>query len=175
MLIFIDLGYNIIEISMKNEEIRLMQAGSSTVADSMKRHLVTLEREERNLHQSMEFCNMLKSEEKILQDLPVESLLLEMEDMEKRGTSFSNKQEWDVKPYYYVMPTIIALGMTVLMGGLIWLLVDMFIDEPEEAPPLPVEVVMVLAMFLVIVGVLLAFVQRIKEIRKGEAEDAKKY
>ena len=54
-------------------------------------------------------------------------------------------------------------------------MVDMFIDEPEEAPPLPVEVVMVLAMFLVIVGVLLAFVQRIKEIRKGEAEDAKKY
>ena len=43
------------------EEIRRMQAGRITVADGMRRHLVTLEREQRSLEQSMELCRCLKT------------------------------------------------------------------------------------------------------------------
>ena len=43
----------------QDEEIRRMQAGG-TVADGMRRHLVTLERERRSLEQSIQLCSGLK-------------------------------------------------------------------------------------------------------------------
>ena len=47
------------KLGLPIEEIRLMQSGKSTVADSMKRQLVTLEREKHNLQQSAKFCEVL--------------------------------------------------------------------------------------------------------------------
>jgi len=44
------------------EEIRRMQAGG-TVADGMRRHLVTLERERRNLDEAARLCTLLKERE----------------------------------------------------------------------------------------------------------------
>ena len=51
------------KLGLPLEEIRLMQSGKSTVADSMRRHLVTLEREMENLTQSEALCSRLRSEE----------------------------------------------------------------------------------------------------------------
>ena len=44
-------------------EIRQMQQGTQTVADGMRRHLITLEREEENLKQSIRLCTLLKERE----------------------------------------------------------------------------------------------------------------
>ena len=41
------------------EEIRQMQSGAHTVGDGMRRHLISLERERRNLEHSMELCRTL--------------------------------------------------------------------------------------------------------------------
>ena len=48
------------KLGLPLEEIRLMQTGKSTVADSMKRHLVTLEREQQNVSHSIKLCEMMK-------------------------------------------------------------------------------------------------------------------
>ena len=45
------------------EEIRQMQTGSRTLGDGMRRHLVTLERERKNLDQAVQFCQALKDRE----------------------------------------------------------------------------------------------------------------
>ena len=47
--------------------------------------------------------------------------------------------------------------------------------DAQDAPPLALLLVMAAAPFLIIVGVLLALFQRIKEIGKGEADDARQY
>ena len=44
-----------------------------------------------------------------------------------------------------------------------------------EAPPLPLIVVLVALPAVVILGVLLALIQRIREIQRGEEDDAKNY
>ena len=51
------------KLGLPLEEIRLMQTGQSTVADSMKRHLVTLERERQNVSHSIKLCEMMKGKE----------------------------------------------------------------------------------------------------------------
>ena len=157
------------------EEIRQMQAGRITVADGMRRHLVTLEREQRSLEQSMELCRELKDREERLENLDAAGLLEQMEEMERAGTTFKDKQAGDTRTIRYVAPVIIALLTVLLMGGLIGLMLWGFTIDAEDAPPLPLIVVLAMIPGVIIPGVLLALYQRVKEIGKGEAEDAKQY
>ena len=157
------------------EEIRRMQAGRITVADGMRRHLVTLEREQRSLEQSMELCRCLKNREERLAELDAGSLLAEMEQMEQAGSTFQDKQYGDVQPIRDAAAVIAALVMTAFMAGVIALMIWGFTVEAAEAPPLPLIVVLVALPAGVILGVLLALIQRIREIQRGEEDDAKNY
>ena len=65
--------------------------------------------------------------------------------------------------------------MVTLMAGVILLLVWAFKTDPEEAPPLPVMVIIVAVPAVVIIGVLLSLIQRIYEIKRGEEDDARKF
>ena len=152
-----------------------MQAGSITLGDCMRRHLVTLEREQRSLEQSMELCRRLKDREGTLDTLDARELLEEMEAMERTGATFLNRQVGDTRKIRYVAPAVVTALTVLLMGGLIALMLWGFAIDAEEAPPLPLIVVLVALPAVVILGVLLALVQRVKEIQKGEADDAKNY
>ncbi len=163
------------KLGLPLEEIRRMQAGGSTVGDGMRRHLVTLERERHSLEQSIEFCRALKDREEPLDALDAGALLEEMEQMERSGTTFKNKQQGDTRPIRYAGAIVVAVLMTALMVGIIALMAWAFAVDPEQAPPLPLLVVLMAIPAAVILGVLLALIQRIKEIQKGEENDAKNY
>lgn len=156
------------------EEIRRMQAGG-TVADGMRRHLVTLERERKSLEQSIQLCQSLKDREERLEALDAAGLLEEMEKLEQAGTTFRDKQKNDLKPVRYAGAVVMALVTTVLMAAIIALMVWGFAVDPADAPPLALVAVLVAIPGVVILGVLLALFQRIKEIQKGEEDDAKNY
>jgi DNA-binding transcriptional MerR regulator len=156
------------------EEIRRMQAGG-TVADGMRRHLVTLERERKSLEQSIQLCGSLKDREERLDALDAAALLEEMERLEQTGTTFRDKQKQDAKPVRYAGAVVMALLTTALMAALIVLMVWAFTVDPADAPPLALLLVLVAIPGVIILGVLLALVQRIREIQKGEEDDAKNY
>ena len=156
------------------EEIRRMQAGG-TVADGMRRHLVTLERERKSLEQSIQLCGRLKDREERLDALDAAALLEEMERLEQTGTTFQDKQKQDAKPVRYAGAVVMALLTTALMAALIVLMVWGFTVDPADAPPLALLLVLVAIPGVIILGVLLALFQRIKEIQKGEEDDAKNY
>ena len=156
------------------EEIRRMQAGG-TVADGMRRHLVTLERERSSLEQSILLCQSLKNREERLDVLDAAALLEEMERLEQTGTTFQDKQKQDAKPVRYAGAVVMALLTTALMAALIVLMVWGFTVDPADAPPLALLLVLVAIPGVIILGVLLALFQRIKEIQKGEEDDAKNY
>ena len=154
------------------EEIRRMQAGG-TVGDGMRRHLVTLERELHSLEQSIQLCQSLRDREERLDALDAASLLEEMDRLERGGTTFQDKQKRDAPPVRYVAPVVMAILMSALMAGLIGLIIWLYVTDPAEAPPLPLLAALAAIPGVVILGVLLAMMQRIREIQKGEEEDAK--
>ena len=156
------------------EEIRRMQAGG-TVADGMRRHLVTLERDRKSLEQSIQLCQSLKDREERLEALDAAALLEEMERLEQAGATFQDRQKGDLKPVRYAGAVVMALLTTALMAALIVLMVWGFTADPDGAPPMPLLVVLVAIPAVIILGVLLALFQRIKEIQKGEEDDAKNY
>ena len=156
------------------EEIRRMQEGKQTVGDGMRRHLVTLERERRNLEESMRLCELLKERTEPLGELDAAGVLAEMEKLEQAGASFQNKQKQDVR-IRYVAPIVVTAALVALMAAMTGVMLWGYLMDPEDAPPLAITLVMAAMPLLVIAGMLYALVQRIREIGKGEIGDAKKY
>lgn len=157
------------------EEIRQMQSGVHTVGDGMRRHLVSLERERQNLADAARLCAELTDSHERLDHLDAESLLARMERMEQEGTTFMNKQKQDTRRRRFVAPIVVAIVMSVLMAGLIWLFLWAFEVDPAGAPPLPVLALFVAIPAAVVVGVVIALVQRVREIERGEEDDARNY
>ena len=157
------------------DEIRRLQNENATVADGMRRHLISLEREQKNLEQSMVFCQRMKDQEVKLSDLDAEIWLKEMESMERAGTTFQNKQRGDFKVKRYVPATVASVVMILLMAGVIALMLWAFKVDPVGAPPWPILVLLVGIPAVIILGVLLAVVQRWREIGGGEEDEARKY
>ena len=156
------------------EEIRRMQNGVHTVGDGMRRHLVTLERDRDNLEQAIRLCGGLTDRQERLEDLDAGSILKEMEAMEQGGATFQNKQKKDVR-IRYVAPVAITAGMVLLMGGFVGLLLWIIALGVEDAPPVLMLLVLALVPLVIIGGVVLALVQRIRGNGEGENEDAKNY
>ena len=123
----------------------------------------------------MELCAGLKEAEIRLADLDAAALLDRMDQLEQAGTAFVDKQRQDVRPMRYMVPIVIALAITLLMGALVGLTLWGYWADTAAAPPLPVVLVIIALPLLVIAGVLLALVQRIQEIGKGEEDEARKY
>ena len=162
------------KLGLPLEEIRQMQSGSRTVGDSMRRHLITLERDQRNLEQSIQLCASLADCQERLVELDAESLLAEMEHLERSGTTFQNKQRQDTR-IRYVAPVVVTVLTILLMGGLAALIVWGYTIDAEDAPPLPLVLVLAAMPVMIIGGVVLALMQRIREIEKGEEDDARQF
>ena len=151
-----------------------MQSGAHTVGDGMRRHLITLERDRDNLDQAIQLCASLTGRQERLRDLDAGSILKEMEVLEQGGATFQNKQKQDVR-IRYVAPVIITVLMVLLMGGIAGLLLWVIALGVEDAPPVLILLVLALIPLVIIGGVVLALVQRIREIGRGEIDDAKNY
>ena len=156
------------------EEIRQMLNGTHTIADGMRRHLITLERERRNLEQSIGFCQELQKKDIPASALDADDSLTRMEELEKGGTSFQNKHTQDIR-VRYIAPGIVTALMVVLMIGLSALMLWAYQTAPEDAPPVWFFLLVVGIFAAIGAGVLLAFAQRVREIQKGEMDDARHY
>lgn len=156
------------------EEIRGMQSGTHTVGDGMRRHLITLERDRANLEQSIRLCDRLTGCQERLADLDAGAVLAEMEAMEQSGTTFQNKQRQDIR-IRYVAPVVIAVLTVALMAALAALFLWAYLADPADAPPVILMLVLAALPLLVAGGVVLALIQRIREIGKGEEDDAKQF
>ena len=156
------------------EEIRHMLTGVHTVGDGMRRHLVSLEREKQNLEHSIAFCRNLQSMDTPISLLETEKFLSEMDELEKSGTTFKNKQISDIR-IRYVAPTVITLLMIALISAFIVLIVWGYLSSPADAPPLWFLWICIGICLALGAGVVLALIQRVREIGKGEIDDARHY
>lgn len=154
------------------EDIRKMQNGTYTVADGMRRHLITLEREKQNLEHSAVLCREMKDRNVFLSEVDADPILKKMDEMERSGASFQNKQNEDVRTRY-VAPVVAAIFWIGLMFGFILLMTRDYAVATEDVSAVT-SVPIVLCSGLSI-GILIALFQRIREIEKGEEDDARQY
>ena len=156
------------------EEIRQMLLGVHTLSDGMRRHLISLEREKQNLEHSISFCRNLQVMDTSISSLEIERFLNEMDELEKKGTTFKNKQTSDIR-IRYVAPSVITLMMIALISAFIVLIVWGYTSSPADAPPLWFLWICIGVCLALGIGVVLALIQRVREIGKGEIDDARNY
>lgn len=162
------------KLGVSIEEIRQMLKGTHTLGDGMRRHLITLERDKQNLEHSIAFCKELQSEDIFVSNLNADELLNRMEHLEKTGATFQNKHKNDVR-IHYVAPAIVTLLTIIFMAALVALMIWAYAFDPADAPPIWFLILFIIICVAVMAGVVLALTQRIREIGKGEIEDAKRY
>ena len=162
------------KLGVSIEEIRQMLKGTHTLGDGMRRHLITLERDKQNLEHSIAFCKELQSEDIFVSNLNADELLNRMEHLEKTGATFQNKQANDVR-IHYVAPAIVTFLTIIFMAAMVALMIWAYALDSADAPPIWFLILFIIICVAVMAGVVLALTQRIREIGKGEIEDAKRY
>ena len=140
----------------------------------MGRHIIQLQRRQANLAAAQGVCAQIRDSRSQLDSLDADSVLESMERQEQEGTKFMNVGKQD-KLTRYVSPVGAAIVVLVMMAAFIALIVWGFTVDAADAPPIGVVVGLAAIPVVIIIGVLAALYQRIKQIRGGEEDAASQY
>jgi DNA-binding transcriptional MerR regulator len=157
------------QLSIPIDEIAKLQNGYLTLEDCMRRHRIYMEREEENLRQKKSICQQIEESKDQLQNLDTEKYFLLMKEMEREGVRFMNVNHVDKKRKDSIVS---AVTMIIIMIATIALLFWGYMVEPL---PLVFFALIVAIPVVVIIGVLLALKDRMRQIEGGEEDAASKY
>lgn len=166
------------KLSVPIEEIRKLQAKHMTLEDCLRRHDISLAREEKNLAQMREVCEELMQTGAEFESLPTKELLAGLEDRERGGMRLMNVTATDLRRKKKIAPLIVAGAVTLfMMAFLVFIVIGFFYGGVEAMPAaaVPFMIAVVLVPLVIIGGILLALRERLKEIGSGEEDAAAKY
>lgn len=160
------------KLSVPIEEIRLIETGKLSLTQSMNRQIERIEKEEQNAQVMKELCARLRDEPADLKTLNASFYLSEMDKMESQGTKFKDIQKEDINRKKK-SGAVAAAGVFCLIL-IISFIATLFVYRAEPKILGPVIVTGLILIGLV-VGIIIALIQRIKEINGGEEYDARNY
>lgn len=159
------------KLSLPLEEIRRIQRGDLTLSDALQRQVILLERERSSLEETTRLCRLLSEEPCQYQSFSPDKYLERMVEMEQEGTKFLNVSRHDIRQKK-LAPIIFSLLLILIMigviAGLIW-------GYVKASMPLWAVGLLLLIPVTMILSVVAALLQRMKEIEGGEEDAARKY
>ena len=156
-------------------DIREMLAGQKTLAEGMAQQLERLSPRRKDLDEAIGFCELLHGEPGTLEELDVQQTLARLTAREEQGVTFVNIERTDRKAERIRGACIGAALFVALMAFVIAILVWAFYTDPQDAPPLPLLIVLFGIPAGCIVGTLKVLIDRIEEIGKGEEDAYRNY
>ena len=156
-------------------EIREMLEGQRTLAEGMSQQLERLRSRRKDLDEAIGFCELLHGEPGTLEELDVQQPLARLTAREEQGVTFVNIERTDRKAERIRGACIGAALFVALMAFVIAILVWAFYTDPQDAPPLPLLIVLFGIPAGCIVGTLKVLIDRIEEIGKGEEDAYRNY
>ncbi len=153
------------------EQIRLMTQGTLSLDQCLRNQEETLEKRGRDLERMQELCSQLAENERSLDTLNAAGWLDQMKILEKGGVQFMDASRSDVRQRKWGA-ILSAVASILFMAAVIWLLL-----WANHQDPLPTALIvfMVTIPAVVIIGIGLALIQRIRELKGGELDEAGKY
>ena len=156
-------------------EIREMLEGQKTLAEGMGQQLERLNARRKDLDEAIGFCTVLEKASGNLEELDVEQTIARLAAREEQGVTFVNIERTDRKGERIRGACVGAALFVALMAFVIATMVWAFYSDPQEAPPLPLLIVLFGIPVGCIVGTLKVLLERIEEIGKGEEDAYRNY
>jgi len=158
------------KLSMPIEEIRRIQNGELLLMDALNRQLIVLEREKINLTETSGLCRLILEDDNLYQTLSPDQYLERMVEMEEKGTKFKSMSNDAImqKRGSIFAAVVFIMIMFAAIGILVWA----YTQDP--IPNLLFGVFMLIPI-VVVLAVIVALLQRIKELEGGEEDVARKY
>ena len=155
------------------EEIHRLFQGKSSIRECLEKREEALEREQRSVEKMRMLAHRMLAECNSIDRMDMDFWLDEMEKLEKEGTDFVDLNKIDIHRRKK-LGAIMGAGVTILfmlatIAGNIWILTK------DPTYPIGIFLFVLILPIVVLGGVLVVVVKRIKEIEKGEEDDAAKY
>lgn len=160
------------KIDVPIEEIRQMEEGKLSFNECMaeQSHRLSIKRD--NTQMMIGLCDRLNNELTDYDKIDASSYLDELKDLEKGGAVFMDLTKSDISKKTMTGAVIAAAFFIALMLFIVVVAVIGSINDPIPKPLL----ILILAIPSVLALLtLMALIQRIGEIKKGEAYEARKY
>ena len=159
------------QLGVSCENIRKMRVNELSVEDCMRGRLRELEETGRTLEHTRMICTEMSDERGDLSSLDADVYLEKMREFEKGGVRFMDVRNSDVrkrKTGAVLAATVVMLFMAALIAMVIW---------ANSVDPAPKGIVIFSAILFgsIIVGVMIALIQRLRELEGGELDEANKY
>lgn len=152
------------------EEIRFVLNGKNDLKDCIARHATQLEHQIKSLQCASFLCSEI--EKNAASEIDTDRFLSKIGEYEKEGVQFMNLKKNDTRKKM-VAPIICAVVMIALAlsfaGIFIWAM------GQEDHPPLILAIIFIAIPLCIAFGIIVALVQRYKEIKGGELDEARKY
>ena len=159
------------KLSLPIEEIKRIKSGDLTLEDALKRQVIVLEREKKNIEQISLFCQEMIDTKCQYYMLDSAEYLIRMKKMEMEGMRFMNVNNNDKKKRK-VAPVIISIIFVVFFCVIG---ITLPIATWNEHAPIIITIILFVIPYAMVIGIILALRQRMKEIEGGEEDDARKY
>lgn len=158
------------KLSLPIEEIRKIQSGELLLTDSLHRQIIVLEREKTNLTEMSGMCHMMLQDNSLYQTLSPDKYLERMMEMEETGTKFKNVSDDTIrkKRGSILAAVVFILLMFALTGILVW-------AYTQDPIPNLLFGLLLLVPIVTVCAIIIALIQRIKELEGGEEDAASKY
>lgn len=161
-------------LSLPLEEIRRVQSGDITLESALERHMILLKDQSKSLDNMRAACAMLVENGISYMNVDTDAWLSEIDRLESEGMRFVDVKTKDRKSKK-TGSVIAAAVFCMLMAMLAVLLVWAYLEDPMAAPPLPIMLVLIAIPVVTAGAVVIALLQRFREIDGGEEDAAAKY
>lgn len=159
------------QLGVPCESIRRMMTGELSIDTCMRDRLRELDEAGRSIGHMKTVCGLLAEEAEALSAVDASLYLDRMKELEKGGASFMDVEKTDIKKRRNGA-IIAAATVIVFMLALIVLIV--LADRIDPAPK-GVLILFIAIFGSIIVGVIIALSQRLREVKGGELDEARKY
>ncbi|MBR5740315.1 MAG: MerR family transcriptional regulator [Firmicutes bacterium] len=159
------------QLEVPCETIRKVTDGELSLNQCMADQMDVLTRRQTDLEHAKEICAELRNNAGELTDLDASGYLEEMQRLEKGGAHFMDVKKSDVKKTK-TGAIIAAIVFIVFMLGMV-----LAMAWGQKTDPIPTGLFIFLEAIpiAVIIGTVIALIQRMREIKGGELDEARKY
>ena len=161
------------KLAVPIEDIRAVLSGTGSLDACLTRQLREFDRQRESLDAMAGMTRKLLSRPGLtLEGLDAESCLDEIERLEKEGQSFMDVSKKDV---HRRKATGAVIGAAIVIALILPALIGILWANGQDPLPVPVLIAMVAVPIVVIACIVAVLIQRIKEIKGGEEDEAAQY